>query len=375
MMGHLDGAAGGVAHVARGLIAITRGVLALALPVAMVAGLVFVRTGAINAGAARVTGPIVPVPPDASAQTRLAAAATAVETAMGKGGGGLTFEIVQTQTMRARPGGPQIEIPDPTDRTKTLGYTDTLPVGTLIERGFASPAGFWSELIHGPVPGSEASFDLAKAEPARQALVRDGTWYRNDGDGWQATDGLPCIGLDPATIAKLPSLLRDTADAADAPVTAETDPAFALPGLQGPSQPATRAIDASSKVANAPAIVAGDLAQATELIKPTDFGLDAAGRLVALTILARNTNMDVYDLVVKTLVGLGTRPAKVSRRLLGQNRSRSCSQSAAALSEAESTTTAIPTTPASTMARIVDGVRQATSARPESGSPHDRVAT
>jgi hypothetical protein len=304
MVVHLDGAVGHAARVARRLIRIARGALTLALPVVAVAGLVFVRAGGIDAGSARLTGPVVQVATDASAQTRMSAAATVVETAMGMGGGGITFEIVQTQTMHAKAGGPLIEIPDPTDRTKTLGSTDTLPVGTLIQRGFATPAGFWSELIHGPTPGAEAGFDLSRVEPARQALVSKGTWYRNDGDGWHTTDGLPCVGLDPATIAKLPSLLRDTGDAAEASLATETDPAFTLPGLQGPAQPATRAIDATSKVVNVPAVVATDLAPATELIKPTDFGLDDAGRLVALTILARNTNMDVYDLVVKTVVTL-----------------------------------------------------------------------
>jgi hypothetical protein len=204
--------------------------------------------------------------------------------------------------MRAKPGGPQIEIPDPTDRTKALGYTDALLANTLIERGIVTPAGFWSELIRGPEPGAEAAFNLAKTEPARQALVSKGTWYRNDGDGWSQTDLLPGIGLDPATVAKLPSLLRDTADATDAELTIDPDPAFTIPGLVGPAQPAIQAIDATSKAANLPGVLAPDLGAATELTKPTDFELDDAGRLVALTIVARNTKMEVYDLIVKTVM-------------------------------------------------------------------------
>ena len=300
--GHQPSAAGWTVRAAHGLVQVGNVTVALALPILFVAALVVLRTGGVSAGSARVTGPVVEVPSDASARTRLTAAASAMETAFGKGGGGITFEIVQTQTMQAKPDGPRIEIPDPADRTRILGYTDTMLIGTLIERGLATPAGFWSELIHGPVPGAEAAFELAKAEPARQALVRDGVAYRNDGDGWHKTTALPGIGLDPATVAKLPALLRDAADAADTALKAETDPAFTIPGLQGPAQPATRAIDATSKVANVPGVLAPDLAAATRLTRPTDFALDDAGRLVSLTIFARNANMELYDLVVKTVI-------------------------------------------------------------------------
>ena len=300
--GHQPSAAGWTVRAAHGLVQVGNVTVALALPILFVAALVVLRTGGVSAGSARVTGPVVEVPPDATAPARLSAAASAMETAFGKGGGGITFEIVQTQTMRARPGGPRIEIPDPADRTKTLGLTDTMPIGTLIERGVATPDGFWSELIHGPVPGGEEAFALARAEPARQALVRDGIRYRNDGDGWHQAEVLPGIGLDPATVAKLPSLLRDTTDAADATLAAETDPAFSIPGLKGPAQPAAREIEATSRVANVPGVIAADLAASTELTGPTDFELDKAGRLVSLTFVARNTRMERYDLVVKTVI-------------------------------------------------------------------------
>lgn len=282
---------------------VARAALALALPVLFVAGIAFVRSGGIS-GAEPVTGPEVEVPSDATAHTRLSAAATAIETALAKGGGGIRFEIVQTQVIHAREGGPKLELHDPADRDKVLGYTDTLPVGTLIERGFATPTGFWSELVHGPEPGAEKAFDLATAEPARQALVRGGTRYRNDGEGWHEADVLPGIGLDPETIELLPALLRDTGDATEVALVAEADPAFAIMGLAGPAQPATRALDATSEVRNVPGVIAADLAPATELLGPTAFGLDDAGRLVSLTITARNTNMEGYDLVVSTVVTL-----------------------------------------------------------------------
>jgi hypothetical protein len=285
-----------------GVYRVVRAGAMLALPIVFVAAIALVRSGGADAASLRVTGPTVEVPPDASARSRLSAAATAIGTALAKGGGGITFEVVQTQTLNAKPGGPKLEIHDPADRTKVLGLTDTLPVSILVERGVATPAGFWSELIHGPMPGAEASFDLAKAEPARQALVRDGVRYRNDGDGWTETDVVPGIGLDPDSVLKLASLLTDTTDAADRSLAAESDPAFNLRGLRGPAQAAARAIDATSKVANLPAILAPDLAGATELRGRTDFELDAAGRLVSLTVVARNGHMDEYDLMVKTVI-------------------------------------------------------------------------
>jgi hypothetical protein len=282
---------------------VARAALSLTFPLLFVAGLVFLRSGGISA-VERVTGPVVDVPAGASAPTRLGAAADAIETALGKGGGGITFEIVQTQTVKARPGGPLLEITDPADPNKVLGSTDTQFVGTLIERGFATPEGFWSELIHGPEPGAEAAFELAKSEPARAALVRDGKRFRNDGAGWHEATVLLGIGLDPETLARLPALLRDTADAAEVALVAETDAAFAIDGLQGPAQEPVRAIDATSRVANVPGVVAADLAGATELLAPTEFGLDEAGRLVTLSLTARNTNMELYDLVVKTVITL-----------------------------------------------------------------------
>ncbi len=295
-------AAGSMVWLAIGLYRIARAGVMLAIPVAFVATIAFLRAGGADAASLQVTGPQVQVAPDASARTRLSAAATAMQTALAKGGGGITFEVVQTQTLVAKAGGPKLEIHDPADRSQVLGLTDTLPVGTLIERGIATSAGFWSELIHGPQAGAEAAFDLAKVEPARQALVRDGIRYRNDGDGWMQTDVVPGIGLDPDGVLKLAGLLTDTPDATDTSVTAEADPAFKLKGLTGPAQGAARAIDATSKVANLPAILAPDLAEATELRGKTDFELDATGRLVSLTIVARNARMEMYDLMVRTVI-------------------------------------------------------------------------
>ena len=49
------------------------------------------------------------------------------------------------------------------DRTKSLGTAEHYALGTLIERGVATADGFWMELLHGPAPGKEATFELATA--------------------------------------------------------------------------------------------------------------------------------------------------------------------------------------------------------------------
>jgi hypothetical protein len=259
----------------RGLARIAQGAVALALPVIVVAGIVFMRAGGISAASDRVTGPIVEVAPDASAPARLDAAATAIEAALGKEGGGITFEIVQTQTIKARPDGPQLEIPDPKDPTKSLGWTDTEFVGTLIERGLATPKGFWSELIHGPEAGT--AFELAKASPpagrwcattcATATTAMAGTKRAccrasaRSGDGGQAAR----------------PVARRT-DVSEVAVEAETDAAFALPGLEVPAQEPLARSRRRAMSPTCAGAVAADLAPATELWSQPSSG---STRLVA----------------------------------------------------------------------------------------------
>jgi len=88
-------------------------VMAAGVPLVVLSAIVLLRAGGVDAAAMRVTGPRVEVPADAGARTRLAAAATAIQSALAKGGGGITFEVVQTQTLVAKPGGPRLEIHDP----------------------------------------------------------------------------------------------------------------------------------------------------------------------------------------------------------------------------------------------------------------------
>jgi hypothetical protein len=55
-------------------------------------------------------------------------------------------------------------------------------------------------------------------------------------------------------------------------------------------------------VADIPGIIAVDLAEATEITTPARFAFDDTGRLVTLTILARNTLLEDHDLLVETVI-------------------------------------------------------------------------
>lgn len=249
------------------------------------------------------------------------AAADILARALAPGGGGIEFEIVQSSTIAARPGGPLVAVPDPTDPAKSLGQAERYALGTLVQRGVATPDGFWMEMIRGPEVGAEADYRLDEAQVTRQALDREGTGYRNDGDGWYATELLPGIGLDPATVALLPTMLTGATGARDValapperePTTTDPlevasrqlDPAAigaAIDGLKGPEQPPVRALEATTVVADIPGIIAVDLAVATEITTPAKLAFDEAGRLVSLTILARNTLLDIHDLLVETVI-------------------------------------------------------------------------
>jgi hypothetical protein len=258
---------------------------------------------------------------DATPAELTAAAADTLETALTRGPG-ITFEIVQTAMVVARPGGPLVEIPDPVDPAASMGTAERYALGTLIERGLATPDGFWSELIHGPAPGDEAAYDLATAQVSRQALVLDGVMYRDDGPGWHETDQLPGIGLDPVTVAKLPELLVTATETKDVPPTPAAPPATSPPaddelakatipldaaqvatridGLVGAASDPIRTLEGTTAPATLPGIIAADLEAATELLGPARLAFDEAGRLIGLTVTARNTHLDVHDLVVET---------------------------------------------------------------------------
>lgn len=281
---------------------------------------------------ARLATPFVVLSPDPRAgaenasPTELSSSAADVLTrALAPGGGGIEFEIVQVSTIAARPGGPLVEIPDPIDRRKSLGLAERYSLDTMIQRGFATPDGYWMEMLQGPRAESKEGYKLDTARIAYRALVREGIAYRDDGDGWYETDLLPGIGLDPATVALLPTMLTGATEARDVavapptersanePVTGDplevaippVDPAAiadAIDGLKGPELPPVRALEATTTAEDIPGIIAVDLAEATEITTPARLAFDDAGRLVTITILARNTLLEVHDLLVETVI-------------------------------------------------------------------------
>jgi hypothetical protein len=232
------------------------------------------------------------------------AAADAFELATVVGGTGYTFEVVQHGTMVQKEGGPSLEAPDPSDPAETV-ESSTQPVGTYLERGVVTPDGFHAEIRKGPDdPRAPPDWESAKTELA--ALVRDGRTYRNDGSGWYVTDRPPGLGLDPTTASLLPTLLRGLSQPADAEqpppdASAPPEPGRAVPDPFADLAPARR-LDGGTKVDDIPGIIAVDLADATELRGPAELAFDDAGRLVGLRVLARNTHLETYDLLIETVI-------------------------------------------------------------------------
>jgi hypothetical protein len=218
-----------------------------------------------------------------------ATAAALLEGSTRPGGPGYRFEIVQTSTMVAKPGGPQIPIPNATGRgTKELA--DRYYLHTLLERGVVRPDGFFSEMMAGPQEES-AKPDWEGALVMYQALVRDGTRWRNDGDGWYGAESLPGIGLDPDTAALLPTLLRSA-----------EQPADAKPGDPKIDPDAARNLAAGAVKSDIPGLVAADGVAFTELQGKFGYGFDDSGRLVSINTTALNTNMTDFDLVIDTTI-------------------------------------------------------------------------
>jgi hypothetical protein len=215
------------------------------------------------------------------------AAATKLSAALAKGGSGISFEIVQRATVTAKPGGRPVPIPDPDDPEKVLGYAPEVFANALIERGTATADGFYSEIRTGPPPDAAPDWN---GTIKMQALTLAGKTYRNEGDGWYPTTRPPGVGLDPVTVRLLPSLIRNATAAADAGVD--------------PADPSVREITATGAVADMPGVIAADGAAFTKLRGPVTFGLDPDGRLTKLHLVALNTNLTEFDLVVVTDVAL-----------------------------------------------------------------------
>lgn len=265
--------------------------LAVLAVLALGAGTIAVRTPApatITVSVAEVTGGA----PAGTPVELSAAAADLLEATTRAGGTGYRFEIVQRSTLVARPDGPQIEIPDPDDRTKSLGFTDRYYLHGLVEVGYVTPDGFYAELRSGPM-SEDVAADAKGGEVHYRALVREGVTYRDDGDGWYETEDPPGIGLDPRTAALLPRLLRNVVS------PTELEAASVDTELVGRAA-GTRALAATAVVADIPGIIAVDGEAFTEITEPVALTFDAAGRLSGIVVTARNTNMATFDLVLVT---------------------------------------------------------------------------
>ena len=263
-------------------------VVLVLVPVLLLAAVALARTSGLTTRPTSLLAPAAAL--TMTAAELQATAAEAIERAVAAGGAGITFDIVQRSTLHARPGGEPLEMPDPADPQRTIAV-DAVAASTYLERGALTPDGFHSEIRRGPDdPLRTPDWDGTPMELA--ALVRDGKTYRNDGTGWYPTDRPPGIGLDPASAALLPTFLRGL-----------VEPREARPGDDpfADSAPARRLAGATS-VTHLPGIIAVDLAIATEIDDPADLAFDDAGRLLGLRVVARNTHLETYDLLVETVI-------------------------------------------------------------------------
>jgi hypothetical protein len=250
-----------------------RSALGLLVLIGAVAAIVLVRSGAA-AGAA-------PAAPEALRD----AGAAGLEAALGPGGTGISFEVVQQSTLHAKTDGPRIELHDPADSTKVTGVVDEYQVGTVLSRGGATAAAFWMEMSI----SRDQKADFETAELFARVIERDGKLWRDDGNGWYLTDESPGVGMDPVSARALAGTLRSlTGIKAAEPVAFDGQ---VLVGLTGTSTP-----DAY------PGVIAADGASFTEKSFGVELRFDASGRLVRLEAIARNINQETYDLVVTTVV-------------------------------------------------------------------------
>lgn len=222
-----------------------------------------------------------------TAENLKASAADVLAAALVKGGSGITFEIVQRSTIEARVGGPRIAVPDPTDASKTIAQADEYFLSALTQRGIAVADGFYAELRAGPRPDEEADWG---GEIRLQALARDGKVYRNEGRGWYETESPPGIGIAPGSVSLLPDFIAKATGAEDAGVNA-TDASL-------------RDVTATGSIQDVPGLIAADGEAFSKLAGPAVFSLDPDGRVVGIRLVAINTNLDQFDLVVVTDIAI-----------------------------------------------------------------------
>jgi hypothetical protein len=255
-------------------VGVARAVIQMAVLLVIAAAIALTRTGsAVGAGQ--------------NTAEALHAAADSLETALGSSGSGITFDVVQRNTLFAKPDGPRIELRDPADPKTVTGTVDQSQISTIFSRGGVTADAFWMEMRG--TQDVKADFDAAQF--FARVLARDGMVWRDDGVGWYTTEVSPGVGMDPATARLLPGLLRNLTDAK------ATDPlqfdGKTLAGISGTSTPD-----------DFPGVIAADGSSLTEKAFQVTCWFDDQGRLVQLEAHARNLSQTTYDLVSDTVVAI-----------------------------------------------------------------------
>jgi hypothetical protein len=261
----------------------------------LLAGLGLVLAAVLAAGLSSRLGPPLPVAYAAielpgTPADQLAVAADALAAAMAEGGSGLTVEVVQRDTVRAKPGGPLIGVRDPADPTKVVAEVTEAAVNTVMTRGAMTADAFWMEMRLSP--GSEPNPSFDGSAFFASVLERDGVIWRDDGDGWYVTSVSPGSGMDPVSARLLPKLLLSAADVTG--LQPELKDGRLLPGVRG-----------TASVGDYPGVLASDGRDFTSPTFDVTYWLDDTGRLVRLEVSAYNLNAEVYDLLSETVVTFG----------------------------------------------------------------------
>lgn len=226
--------------------------------------------------------------PVAAATSPLAAAASALEAVTAPGGPGYRFDVVQRQVEYPVAGASTLPVADDASRPQTITRrVDHLYVNSILERGRVTPTAFWMEMRFGPDETTTPSFDVAPTMFG--VIAKNGKLWRNDGLGWFPTDASPGVGMDPATAALLPKLLRNIGSLKD----------LGPDAIGG--QPANR-YRGQVDVSVFPGVIAADGASFTSSPIGVDAWLDASNRLVALEGRARNLNESAVDLRIVTRI-------------------------------------------------------------------------
>ena len=213
----------------------------------LLAGLGLLLTAVLAAGLSSRLAPPLPVAYAAielpgTPTDQLAVAADALAAALASGGTGLTFEVVQRDSVHAKPGGPLIGVRDPADPTKVVAEVEQVAVNAVITRGAITAEAFWMEMRLSP--GSEPDPRFDGSAFFSRVLERGGVIWRDDGDGWYETDVSPGSGMDPVSARLLPKLLLSAADVTG--LQPELKGGRLLPGVSGAS-PVSATTRASSR--------------------------------------------------------------------------------------------------------------------------------